>query len=222
MSGVGGITSAPLINFNVIIDEDLSLLSYIIRDVRNEDVFDLDKVDKMTYIDMVKEIYHRKYNNPLYFLMKDEKDKEFLDQCYKEFMDKPDFLSEFSIATDAYTMLENFVKSGEIYTTIIYKNDYEKEVIDNDPVMKKADSIYIENIDLQRYTQIFFYRFQEAERFYNKGFKKTFYISSMGCNMNEDSTDLIDEELIVKIDKSGNNISVFDMYRSDIIGQSIF
>ena len=79
MSGVGGITSAPLINFNVIIDEDLSLLSYIIRDVRNEDVFDLDKVDKMTYIDMVKEIYHRKYNNPLYFLMKDEKDKEFLD-----------------------------------------------------------------------------------------------------------------------------------------------
>lgn len=220
--GGAGITAAPLINFDCIIDEDISLIRHVIKDIKNYNVFDYDKlIDYKKTAKLIGEIYHAAYTNPLYFLMIDDSHKEFLDQCYSEFMSEPYFLKDYAVATDVYNMVELFINSGEIVTTIVYKNEQEKQLIEDDDILSKANKIYIEDVNLDFYSQIYLNRIEDASRYMDKTFKRTFYFSSRGSNLTEDKTELKESDILSNIG-AYNNLSVFDMYRQDVIGRSIY
>ena len=48
---------------------------------------------------------------------------------------------------------------------------------------------------------------------------KTFYFSTSGLNLNEENNDIKDHEVIREFVYNGDMVSVFDMYRMDIIGR---
>lgn len=225
-SGVGGINATPLIAFNTIIDEDISLISYIIKYVRNHDIFDLDKLKEYDMIKVVSEVYLRDYDNPLYFLMKDEKDKEFLDQCYKEFMESQEFYDYFIVSSDFYQLIQMFISSGEVKPTVLCKTEKEREIVLKDDVLSHLSILMIDDVNeksLSKYQQFYFYRLRDSEKFiYNDISFRTYYFSSMGCNLTKDKDELADSEYINNITKFQNRISIFDMYKSQIIGRAIY
>ena len=223
MSGVG-VSSTPLVAFDTIVDTDLSLVLYCIKNFRNYDVFRLDEIRKNSVVDIIKALYFRSYRNPLYFLAIDESKYEFLDECYKEFMETEEFLSDKAITTDMYDLVEQFLNSGEIATTILYRSEQEKKIIDNDKLLSKLGSVSIDEVDMDFYTQIYL-RYLEDIIPIKKLMNRAVYISSMSLNMNDDSTDLRDDgekDIVRDLAILHNEVSVFSLYREKVIGRSIF
>ena len=170
---------------------------------------------------MIAEVYHASYTNPLYFLMKNDSDKEFLDECYKEFMEHPEFLSRYAITTDMYELINRFNRAGEIHSTIIYKNKFEKDIIDNNEILSSMLAEPITTIKMENYSQIFLNKLEDARRYVGNSIKRTFYFSSRGSNLTEDKTDMVQSDIIAELCKF-NSISVFDMYKAENIGRSLF
>lgn len=212
----------PLISFRSIVDEDMGLIKNIIINYRDDNYFNLNITKN--YFHILGDLYKRKYINPLYYLMKDEKDKEFLDQCYSEFMtDKEDEVLQYSITSDIYNLVRDYNNSGEIIPTILYYSEAQKKVIDNDPLLSKIKSISVEELKKSEskrnsFGQFYFRTTEEADIFLHLK-HKTFYFSTMSINLNEANDDIkFDNEFVIKIYTNGSKINLFDMYRTDIIG----
>ena len=222
-SVVGGfVKSTPLISFHTIIDEDVSLILHIIKEYRNKDVFDLDKVQNMTLIEIISELYKRKYNNPLYFLMKDEKYKKFLDECYNEFINEKesDFLND-SISTEIINLVQSFNKSGDINPYILYYTDAQLKVLESMNELSGIPKISINDINsksIDIYSQIFFKSVDEVVPHMGYLFEKTLYFSNAGLNLNDENNDITFKDDIIKnLIIQQNSINLFDMYRMDIL-----
>lgn len=220
----GGLSEkfTPLISFRSIVDEDMGLIKNIIINYRDDRFFNLD-INK-SYFSILGDLYKRKYINPLYYLMKDEKDKEFLDQCYSEFMtEKEDEVLQYAITSDIYNLVRDYNNSGEIIPTILYYSQAQKKVIDNDALLSKIRSISIEelansNSKRNSFGQFYFRTVEELDPFADLK-HKTFYFSTIGTNLNETNDDIkFDNEFVMKIYTNGSKINLFDMYRTDIIG----
>lgn len=225
-NGIGLIyKSNPVISFYSIIDEDMSLIKYVISEFRNNEVFDLDRISKEKYLEILSSIYLRKYKNPLYYLARDEKYYQFLDECYKEFLElKEKDILKYAVSSEMMNVLIQFKNSGDIVPHILYYNNIQKEFIESIPELKNIDLINSEDLfqineygtQAQMYTQYYFKYIEEVNPFVELH-DKTFYFSSCGTNINDTEDDLRDEELINNILKRNNKINMFDMYRMDII-----
>lgn len=214
----------PLISFYSIIDVDMGLIKDIIINYRNENVFDLKKDKK--YLDILSSIYKRKETNPLYYLLRvdNKESRDFVDECYEEFItEKEEEILSYSVTSDMYNLVREFYNSSEVIPTILYYSQYQKNVIDNDPLLSKIKSVSF--IELKRneekrneYDQFYFRYIEESEIFLSLK-NKTFYFSTTGRNLIEDNSDIdISNEDVIEIYKRGNKINLFDMYRTDIIG----
>ena len=220
LNRAGVINSSPLISFDTFIDEDLSLIAYIITDIRNEKVFNLDKVSNMSIEDIIKELYTRKYKNPLEFFMKDEKDREFLDQCYQEFKENGEYLYKHAIATDFFEVIDSFKQAGDIYITILYHNDAQKYIIDNDPLLSTLNSISSSELKkLDRYSQFYFRYLDDANRYIQNMTRRTYYFSSSALNLNETNDNFKQSIIIDYLIDMKNDISIFDIYKNSITGK---
>ena len=60
ISGAGVINSSPLISIDAIVDEDLSLILYVLSKIRNETVFDFSKVEGLELNSLIKLLYTRR------------------------------------------------------------------------------------------------------------------------------------------------------------------
>lgn len=218
LTGAGVINSSPLISIDTIIDEDLSLILYVLSQIRNEKVFDFSKVSGLEINSLIKLLYTRRYKNPLYLLMRDESNKEFLDECYKEFKSSGEYLVYNAVGTDFFNVVEKFKEAGDIRVTILYHNDGEKYVIDNDPLLSSLDTTS-SNKNMQYYSQLYFRYVDDAKNFLNKMTKKTFYFSSSLLNLNDDCDDFKDSSIIDQLINYRNDISIFDMYVESVIGK---
>lgn len=222
-NGGGVIKATPLIDFGVLIDEDLSLASYIISEVRNHEVFDLEKIQNMTKIELITNLYLRDYKNPLYLFMKDEKYKDFLDKCYEEFMENGEFLYYYAIQTQFFTVLKEYIQSSEITSTILYHNDMQLMVIEKDPVLSKVSHTKFEDIDnIEFFSQFYFRYIDDAERFNLPRLnRRSYYFSTSGPNIDSNKEKIIDSELLNSIGENVNQINLFDLYPAEIIGKAI-
>lgn len=214
--------SSPLISFHSIIDEDMSLIKYILKDFRNPSIFDLDRAKNMTYTDIVGELYRRKYENPLYIFAKDGK-HDFLDECYREFIDtKEEDILFNGVTTEMFKVVKNFKVSGYINPVILYYTQAQEKVLEEELNDIKRVSIDELNDGGNKrknvYGQFYFKRLEEVKPFEDLN-KKTFYFSSFGLNLNDTNDDLKDNDLILRMIKGENKINIFDMYRMDIIGR---
>lgn len=225
LSGVG-INTTPLIAFNTLIDEDFSLISYIISHIRNHDIFDLDKLKDMNIPSVIKEIYLRQYKNPLYFLMKNEKDKEFLDQCYKEFKETQEYYDYYAVATDFYDLMAVFKLSGDITPTILCNTEKEMELLAGDESLAQFSRVLktdLKQRDMTRYGQYYFYLIDDCGDFLDdKIGSKTYYFSSCGLNLSDDKDTIVESPIIDKIRTNKSHINIFDMYKSNVIGRAIY
>lgn len=228
-TGVGLIyKSSPVISFYSLIDEDMSLIKYVIKEFRNKEVFDLEKISNMTYMQILSSIYKRKYKNPLYFLSKDEKYNDFLDECYEEFISlyEKDILN-YAVSTEMMNVIIQFKKSGDIVPYILYYNDTQKDFIESIDRFRGINTVSLEYLSekdsdignrKQLYTQFYFKYFDEIDPFKDL-IGKTYYFSTCGLNLNDDNSDIKENDLIIDLIKRNNKINLFDMYRMDILGR---
>lgn len=224
---LGGLNkSTPLISIYTVLDLDMAVIKYTLINLRNPQYFDLDKVTDMSYIQLVGEIYRRKYINPLYYLMKSEDLKDTMDEVYNELMEKEEYeLLKLAPSTDILPLLDSFVKSGDIKPSILCYNDIEKQFLEENQDQFRGISIltFKEIINSTNnfniYSQIYIrYWEKEIAYFKNRIIRRTFYVSTSGFNLTEDNNDLDNNNLILEVLKFNNKISLFDMYRLDIIG----
>ena len=214
----------PLISFYAIVDRDIGLVKDILINYRNENVFDLKKDKK--YFEILAEVYKRKEENPLYYLLKvdNEESRSFVDECYQEFITEREAeILSYAVTTDIYNLVRQFINSSEIIPTILYYTQAQKDVIDKDPLLSKIKSISIDELNeypqsRSQFEQFYFKYLEEAAIFWELN-NRTFYFSTTGRNLNESNDDInISNEEVFEIYKKGNKINLFDIYRTDIIG----
>ena len=225
INGADMIKSTPLISFEALVDIDIGIINYVLKEFRNPIYFDLERVDKLSRIEIIGLLYKRKVKNPLSILIKDnlsESDIIFLDKCYVELLhDKYNEILPSSLSTGFINVLDSFSKIGDINPTILYYNDYQKIIIENNSIMSKVRSVSLDELSYRskdNYSQFYFKELDEAVPFM-KLTGKTFYFSTSGLNLNEENNDIKDHEVIREFIYNGDMVSVFDMYRMDIIGR---
>lgn len=214
----------PLISFHTIVDEDIGALKDIILNYKNSEVFDLSKISSKKYINLVGDLYKRKYNNPLYYILRDDKYKSFVDECYNELINQnEDEVLEYAVTTDMYELVKQFIKSDDIIPSILYYTDSQLEILESDSNLSKInhvkyDDLFLSKNGLDQFGQFYFKLIEESEKFLNS-MGKVFYFSSTGRNLNETNDDLkTDSKFVKNIYKNGGRISIFDMYKTEIIG----
>lgn len=216
VSILGGLTKfSPIISIRSIIDKDMGVLKYVLLELRNEKYFDLDKVTNKTYFEILSDLYNRSEVNPLYYLMKNEADKDFLDECYKELLtDYEDEIMHYSVLTDMYALIQEFKDSGDIIPYILYYTDLEKQFCETDPVLSKFQAVHIEEFkkEIAKYTQIYFNYVDEVREVLDIIEKRAIYFSTAGYNLAEDNDGFIDDDLLNELILRGNNMAVYDMY----------
>jgi hypothetical protein len=225
INGADMIKSTPLISFEALVDIDIGIINYVLKEFRNPIYFDLERVDKLSRIEIIGLLYKRKIKNPLSILINDnlsESDILFLDKCYVELLhEKYNEILPSSLSTGFINVLDSFSKSGDINPTILYYNDYQKIIIENNSIMSKVKSVSLDELSSRskdNYSQFYFKKLDEAIPFM-KLTGKTFYFSTSGLNLNEENNDIKDHEVIREFIYNGDMVSVFDMYRMDIIGR---
>ena len=214
----------PLISFYTLIDRDMGLIKNILINYRNEEIFNL-KQDKK-YFEILGEVYKRKESNPLYYLLKvdNKENRSFLDECYEEFItERESEVLSYSVTTDMYNLIREFVNSSEVIPTILYYTQAQKNILDNDILLSKIKSISIDELTQNEekkaeFEQFYFKFIDESIPFLSLS-NRTFYFSTTGLNLDENNEDIIfSNEDVFEIYKRGNKINLFDMYRTDIIG----
>lgn len=221
--GLGTAKSTPLISFNSIVDIDLGLLRFISKHYGENNVFDMNPLEDIPFLEVVGNIYRRKYKNPLYYIMKDEQYKDLLDKCYDEFLHdyEADILEE-SVTTEMINLINIFISSGEVIPTILCYSqaqiDYlEKEVT----LLKDVEKILLEDAiyNINKFSHYYFKYIEEAEPFKTKVRNTVLYFSTCGLNLNEDNSDLwLSDEEISQYASQGTMIAIIDIYKTSLIG----
>lgn len=212
---------APLISFYSIIDTDFGLINLIYDQYLDETIFKKDFFNKTT-IDIVREIYNRRDINPLYLIAKEEVSRELLDQYYKEFIENKivDILN-YSISTEIINLIEDFNQSKDVISTILCYNKSQIDLLDNEPKLADNKKILLTSLndrEKDKYIHFFFKNVDEVEPF-KKLRNKNFYFSSSYINLDENN-DLYNSKLIDEIIRRSNTISIFDMYKENILGRN--
>ena len=220
-STISGTAAVPLISFNTIIDEDIACIKYSILEIGKNPSFNFEKLKSKKYTEMVADIYHRKYRNPLYYITSKNANKDLIDRVYNELItiNESDVLKH-AVATDMCGLVEDFKKSSEIIPTILYYTEPQSKLIKSIKSIANIDTISIQDAkrDPNRWSQFYFKYIDEIEPFKNLG-NRTFYFSTIGVNLNEDNSDIImNKDDILFLIKKRNKITLFDIYRTDIIG----
>ena len=227
--GADMIKSTPLVSFECLVDTDIGVIRYCLNEFPNPTYFNLEKMNKLNKLELIGLEYKRKEKNPLLVASNDnllDQDKEFLDECYKEIIETKyqDVLS-YSYYTQFVELIKLFKDSGDINPTILYNNEYQKEIIENHPIMKQFPIVSMSEINSgdinpDMFSQFYFRYLDEAIPFTSmKLTGKTLYFSTSGLNLNEENNDLIDHQVIQDCIHYGNLVSIVDMYRMDIIGR---
>ena len=223
-SALGGMLKAiPLISFHSIIDEDIACLKYAILDIGVNPSFDLDSIKSKTFYNIIYDLYMRKYKNPIYYIKSNNANIELLDRVYDELLtDIEDKVLKRAITTEMYSVLLEFKQSSDIIPNILYYTEAQKVLLQSIDKLSGINLVNIEEakINPNQWSQFYFKYTTEFEPF-EKLKDKTFYFSSCGLNLNEDNSDInIEKDRLVSAIKNRNKISLYDIYRTDIIGRN--
>lgn len=212
--------SLPLFSSRTIIDYDIGVLRYVRLMLPDPNYFIFDQFDNWSFFDLIHHTYDREDINPLSIIMRNRKDKDFIDEAYVELMEKSDELIKFSVTTEIANLIQLYSTSGDIVPSILYYTEKEKESLEKF-LPSGVDYVYIEDFKdykLSEYSAIYLQKLAEADPFKESMFK-SFYFSSSGYNVEKTETEEImrDQELINYLIKKCNLIGIFDMYKRSVI-----
>lgn len=220
MGGIGPVATIPLISFHSLIDEDFACIKYAILSIGSNPSFNLDKIKEKTYFDILNDIYSRKYLNPLYYLKSDSANEELLDRVYSEMLTDLEYeVLQYSIKTEVFSLAKDFKKSSDVIPNILYYTDSQRKILEEQKELNGIDLISIKEAIKypNQWTQYFFRYIDEMKPFKDLS-DKTFYFSSSGLNLNEDDSDiLLDRDALLPLVHNNVKISMFDMYRLELI-----
>lgn len=211
---------APLISFYSIIDIDFGLINLIYDQYLDKNIFKEEFFEKTT-VEIIRDIYNRRELNPLYLISKENVSRELLDQYYKEFIDsKMNDILKYSISTEIINLIDNFNQSKDIITTILCYDKAQIDLLADEPKLSNNKKILVSSLndkEKDNYIHFFFRSVDEVEPF-KKLRNKNFYFSSSYTNLDE-KNDLCNSKLIDEIIRRSNTISIFDMYRENVLGR---
>ena len=212
----------PLISFYSIFDIDFGLINLICNEYLDKSVFNIDLIKSKDTKSIISLLYNRKDNNPLYCIANKDIDKNILDKYYEEFIDrKIQDIYNLSITTEVLNMIQKFNESQEITPIILCYSQEQIDVANEEPVLENNQKILFDNIrkkDLDTISQLYFKDINEAKPFDNLKYK-TFYFSTYGSNFKDG--DFRNFDLAEKILRNQNNISLFDIYKQELIEKEI-
>ena len=158
LKGTSGVNT-PLVDFNMIFDLDYSIILIIYKYYFDTNIFSKSFFSKCESIrDLVKLCINRTDVNPLYMIANDNIEKETLDDLYNQFLTDSKALKEIDeniMITKFYHLIKMYKLSGDIETTILYHNDFQKQLLDQYPVTKKTNKVHIDNLDCTKYNQFY-------------------------------------------------------------------
>ena len=215
----------PLFSFNMIVDTDLGLLNYVFAEFRNEDIFDLNVLD---YPELINKVYFRQFQNPLYCLMRypeNVDDKQFLDECYKEFIEtKEKEILNHSLTTQIAELLKLFLEESSIYPYIMCYTEAQYDLISKQDDYKKAKIVMSQDIIsvAQGYFSQYYFKYLEELYLFSSIKDRTMYISNCGLNLNNERSDFRNFPVLDNLLRQNNHINAIDMYKEEIIGKDIY
>lgn len=233
IGGLDILTSNPLFSFNTLVDKDVGLVLYVLKEFRNDTIFNLELADSLSIEELIGRIYRRKDKNPLLVIAKENlsEDKiKLLNDAYLEFItERPNTILSYSLTTEIPNVINSFINNGQdLNPHILYYTDGERALLEGKTFNfdKEVPLVSIDDILKQRdinrgknFTQFYLKFVEEADPF-NQLLSKTFYFASTGVNLDEnnDNFRLDLSPKIYDIITRGNYINLFDMYQRDIIG----
>lgn len=216
-----GSSMNPLVSFNAIIDMDMALIHYIILDYEDKDIFDIQKISDKSYFELLSEIYKRKYKNPLLYFLKSEDQRDRFDEIYKTLMSEREAdILKHAIATEIYDLLLTFVKESDIYPSIVYYTDAQREYLEDETNLMGIQRFSLDEIRSNglTFSQYYLNTIDEFNLFKNVP-STSFYVSTAGINLNDtDENIMVDEETISRISYNESVLNLYDIYRTDLIG----
>ena len=156
LKGTSGVNT-PLVDFNMIFDLDYSILVVIYKYYFDTSIFNESFFNNIhTVRDLVKLCINREDVNPLY--MTSDIDKDTLDDLYNQFLTDSESLEkieEYIMVTKFYQLIKMFNSSGDIDTTILYHNDFQKKLLDKYRVTKSTKKVRSDKVDYTKYNQFY-------------------------------------------------------------------
>ena len=219
ISGVK-VKMTPLISFHAIVDIDVGLINLIKQEYLDERIFNKDFFTQPIYA-IIADLYYRKERNPLLVFAKNKKDTETLNGYYEEFLERcyPEIIDK-SVSTELLPLIETFNQTQEIRASILYYRPEELEALEQIPELSSNPKILLKTMSMkeknEKYGQFFLKTIEEADPFCSCK-SKTFYFSASGINLTETNDDIKDSDILGDIMKNHNAISIFDLYKKDII-----
>lgn len=211
---------APLISFFSIFDFDIGLVKLIYDSYLDIKVFDKSFFER-PLINIIKDLYFRKEENPLYLFSNNDKKElnlfynQFCHRCENEILDRV-------LTTDIINLISLFINNKEIQVSILYYSEKQKEIIDDQPELQKLNKIHISQIQKcdDYFSQVYLKHLWEINKFIeNEFYDKTFYISDFGPNLNEAQDDFKKDDNLYELLKRRNHVNIFNIYNSNIISK---
>lgn len=214
------IKPTPLFSFYTIVDMDASLINLIIKKYYDKSVFDFTSVMDIDYAKFLSKLYFRTDPNPLSLFLVDESKKDFVDECYQEFIEtKQDEIVKEGITTDILNLIDIYsTNNSDILPSVFYYNDIQKEALLEIPMFRDGlVSIYhIDDLKSSSNDEIMLCRIKELEHFHNYTCK-TFYIASNPFNLERLNSWEEDDMLKACITEGLNSINVIDLYKHSVV-----
>ena len=215
--GSSYVKPTPTFSFHSIIDEDVSLLSYIIMNYYDESIFDFSNIMDISFPEVIHMIYYRTEENPLKLFAKEGVDDQFLDDCYVEFLkDKEGDILENGIITEIPNLIKMFKNTAGISPSVFYYNDIQLETLNKIEELEGIPKIEYKEVSNDTHSQIYIRDNHECTKFFKLKYK-TFYMATTRLNLNV-LNDMGNQPHIIELAKNNNRISLYDMYSTEIIG----
>lgn len=214
----------PVIPFNCIYDVDVGLVELVRNEFRDPDVFNLDLLDSFSdRRRLINYLYQREHFNPLISFMKNP-EEEVAKDYYDQFMTKKyDRVLNYSVFTGLYDMISLFPDAEEVSGTIIYANDLEKKVLEEDLDNIKRKLHFIDIYELNDNAKIYnAYFVKSVDDKYFSLFMKfarsvTFYILDYKYNFNDDG-ELLDTKDTLAAQVAHCPINIINAYNIEKLG----
>lgn len=213
----------PIFSFYSIVDIDAGLLRYVMDNYYDRKIFDFEAIKTAPLVRMISFLYFRPCENLLSLFIKDEKYKDFIDECYYEFLEtKEDEIIDYSVKTEVSRLIAEFRKSSAINPAILYYTDKQLEVLNNIEILKDIPKYHYDKVDLNKFEQFYFRHCEEYydhDKYHDLKYK-TFYFSSDMMNLHELQGDF-DYEYVEDSFVNENQLNLYDIYRYDVINKDV-
>lgn len=207
---------SPLIPFNMIVDTDVGLLCLIYKSFMDPNIFNKDFFIDKNVNQLVKELYQRKMENPLYLCI-NENYTDSCDNLYNQFMDQHyDQILDMSVITEFYRLVGLFMDNSDIRLTIVCERKEEIEVLRQQENTKAANIILADDLNpekIKQFNQFYFKSIPDATAYTKYMIAKTVYFANYGFNKDEDGG--ISKHPLIPIIMENNVVNIIDVYKFD-------